>query len=136
MARQGKAIPGRKARDEESLLLRSAESLGRMIGLLQRQLDGAARSMAATTGDALSEIANGNGVAVRGASGTPRKAAKATKMAAVSGKAPISRRRSKTAVRAASAPAATATASRRPAKPKTAMRPAARKTAAKGPRGR
>ena len=134
MARQGKAIPGRKARDEESLLLRSAESLGRMIGLLQRQLDGAARSMAATTGDALSEIGNGNGVAVRGASGTPRKAAKATKMAAVSGKAPVSRRRSKTAVRAASAPAVTA--SRRPAKPKTATRSAARKTAAKRPRGR
>ena len=40
MARS-KALPARKvqARDEESLLLRSAESLGRMIGRLQRQLD-------------------------------------------------------------------------------------------------
>lgn len=40
MARS-KAAPARKlqARDEESLLLRSAESLGRMIGTLQRQLD-------------------------------------------------------------------------------------------------
>jgi hypothetical protein len=38
-----KAIPARPTRDRtrenESLLLRSAESLGRMIGSLQRQLD-------------------------------------------------------------------------------------------------
>src|SRR5258705_6480042 len=38
-----KTIPARPARDrsreDESLLLRSAESLGRMIGSLQRQLD-------------------------------------------------------------------------------------------------
>ena len=34
------AYPGRdRSRDDESLLLRSAESLGRMIGSLQRQLD-------------------------------------------------------------------------------------------------
>jgi hypothetical protein len=38
-----KKVPARPARDrsrdDESLLLRSAESLGRMIGTLQRQLD-------------------------------------------------------------------------------------------------
>jgi hypothetical protein len=38
-----KTIPARpsrdRSRDDESLLLRSAESLGRMIGSLQRQLD-------------------------------------------------------------------------------------------------
>ena len=37
-----KALPAHPARDrtrDESLLLRSAESLGRMIGSLQRQLD-------------------------------------------------------------------------------------------------
>ena len=38
-----KSIPAHPARDrsreDESLLLRSAESLGRMIGLLQRQLE-------------------------------------------------------------------------------------------------
>ena len=38
-----KSIPAHPARDrsreDESLLLRSAESLGRMIGSLQRQLD-------------------------------------------------------------------------------------------------
>lgn len=35
-----KSVPARdRSRDEESLLLRSAESLGRLIGSLQRQLD-------------------------------------------------------------------------------------------------
>jgi len=133
MARQGKAIPGRKPRDEESLLLRSAESLGRMIGLLQRQLDGAAKSMAATTDDVLSALANGNGVAVRGAAGTARKAAKAAKTAGASAKAPV-KRRSKAAAKTAATPAARA--ARRAAKPKTPVRPAARKAAGKGPRGR
>ena len=51
MAKQKKALPSRKprdrSRDEESLLLRSAESLGRVIGALQRQLDGATRRLSA-----------------------------------------------------------------------------------------
>jgi hypothetical protein len=35
-----KSLPARdRSREDESLLLRSAESLGRMIGSLQRQLD-------------------------------------------------------------------------------------------------
>jgi hypothetical protein len=45
-----KTIPARpsrdRSRDDASLLLRSAESLGRMIGSLQRQLDVAARQLA------------------------------------------------------------------------------------------
>ena len=45
MAKQKKELPARKAparsRGEESLSLRSAESLGRVIGTLQRQLDSA-----------------------------------------------------------------------------------------------
>src|SRR4051812_45144666 len=45
MAKQGKVLPARRqrhrSRDEDSILLRSAESLGRVIGSLQRQLDGA-----------------------------------------------------------------------------------------------
>jgi hypothetical protein len=45
MAKQGKVLPARKPREEESLLLRSAESLGRMIGSLQRQLDDASRKL-------------------------------------------------------------------------------------------
>lgn len=47
MAKQRRRLPTRKqqdrSRDEKSLLIQSAESLGRMIGALQRQLDGAAR---------------------------------------------------------------------------------------------
>jgi hypothetical protein len=48
-----RATPARdRSREDESLLLRSAESLGRMIGLLQRQLDVATRRMAGTRADA------------------------------------------------------------------------------------
>jgi len=40
MARKTPAPPARdRSREDESLLLRSAESLGRVIGSLQRQLD-------------------------------------------------------------------------------------------------
>ena len=48
-----RATPARdRSREDESLLLRSAEALGRMIGSLQRQLDVAARRMADTRADA------------------------------------------------------------------------------------
>ncbi len=60
MAKQKRALPSRKprdrARDDESLLLRSAESLGRVIGSLQRQLDGATKRLSATAGDAWETI--------------------------------------------------------------------------------
>jgi len=36
-----------RSRDDDSLLLRSAESLGRVIGALQRELDKAARQLSA-----------------------------------------------------------------------------------------
>ncbi len=47
MAKQGKVLQARRqrTRSEGSVLLRSAESLGRMIGSLQRQLDNAARRL-------------------------------------------------------------------------------------------
>ena len=49
MAKRRKAPPARKPREaqveEHSLLLRSAESLGRVIGTLQRQLDDVTRRM-------------------------------------------------------------------------------------------
>lgn len=49
MAKQKRALPARKprdrSRDDDSLLLRSAESLGRVIGALQRQLDGATKRL-------------------------------------------------------------------------------------------
>jgi hypothetical protein len=48
-----RATPARdRSREDESLLLRSAESLGRMIGSLQRQLDVATRRIASTRGSA------------------------------------------------------------------------------------
>jgi hypothetical protein len=54
MARKGlRATPARdRSREDESLLLRSAESLGRMIGSLQRQLDVATRRIVGTRGTA------------------------------------------------------------------------------------
>ena len=56
MAKRKRALPSRKprdrSRDDESLLLRSAESLGRVIGALQRQLDGATKRLSATASEA------------------------------------------------------------------------------------
>ena len=53
MAKQKKVLPARKprdrSRDDDSLLLRSAESLGRVIGVLQRQLDGATKRLSRST---------------------------------------------------------------------------------------
>ena len=55
MARQSKVLPARKprdrSRDDDSLLLRSAESLGRVIGALQRQLDSATRRLGYSDGN-------------------------------------------------------------------------------------
>jgi hypothetical protein len=60
MARQKRALPARKpgdqSRDDESLLLRSAESLGRVIGALQRQLDGATKRLSATASGSMDII--------------------------------------------------------------------------------
>lgn len=54
MTKQRKVRPARKtrdrSRDDDSLLLRSAESLGRVIGALQRQLDGVTKRLSDTTG--------------------------------------------------------------------------------------
>lgn len=45
MAKHGKALPLRRQREgvEDALLIRSVESLGRMIGSLQRQLEESSR---------------------------------------------------------------------------------------------
>lgn len=55
MARQERVLPARKSgdrsRDDDSMLLRSAESLGRVIGALQRQLDGATKRLMHPDGD-------------------------------------------------------------------------------------
>jgi hypothetical protein len=60
MAKREKVLPARKprdrARDDESLLIRSAETLGRTIGSLQRQLDGATRRLSETAVDVVDYI--------------------------------------------------------------------------------
>ena len=80
MARRNKTLPARKprdrSRDDDSLLLRSAESLGRVIGALQRQLDGATRRLARGNG---SMRVSGNDQAARSQRRPVRKAAAATK---------------------------------------------------------
>lgn len=56
MAKQRTVLPARKPRDrsrDDSLLLRSAESLGRVIGALQRQLDGATKRLSEADSDAI-----------------------------------------------------------------------------------
>ena len=70
MARQGKTLPARRYQaTDDSLLIRSAESLGRMIGSLQRQLD-AARRLTLTSPDTV----RGNGhVSGRERAGTSKK---------------------------------------------------------------
>ena len=61
MAKRSKVLPARKQRDrprdDDSLLMRSAESLGRVIGSLQRQLDGATRRLSATA-DVMGNLAD------------------------------------------------------------------------------
>jgi hypothetical protein len=62
MAKRKKVLPARKQRDrsqdDESLLIRSAESLGRMIGSLQRQLDGATRRLSETADDVMDRMSD------------------------------------------------------------------------------
>ena len=67
MARNGRTLPARRQREafDDSVLIRSAESLGRMIGSLQRQLDGAAKKVAAGNGFASAPGADGDSAPTR-----------------------------------------------------------------------
>ena len=59
MAKRSKALPARKSarsRDDDSALIRTAESLGRMIGSLQRQLQDATSHMADAGETAFDEL--------------------------------------------------------------------------------
>ena len=60
MARRGtKVLPARKppvTREDDSLLIRSAESLGRVIGTLQRQMQGTGTRISRTAGDAIDAL--------------------------------------------------------------------------------
>lgn len=82
MARHGKPLPARKprdrSRDEVSVLLRSAESLGRVIGTLQRRLNSATRRRTSTASDVMKDwgTGDGNGVPKNGKSGRKTPASK------------------------------------------------------------
>ena len=71
MAKRKKVLPARKQRDrsreDESLLIRSAESLGRMIGSLQRQLDGAGKRVSEAADDVMGSLPD---IPLGGGSGT------------------------------------------------------------------
>jgi hypothetical protein len=55
MARQRKTLPARRqSAMNDSLLIRSAESIGRMIGALQKQVDAARQATSRVNGDASS----------------------------------------------------------------------------------
>jgi hypothetical protein len=94
MAKRDKVLPARKprdrARDDESLLIRSAETLGRTIGSLQRQLDGATRRLSETAADVVDTVPD---MPLVGGAGSRRRGATGKKKAAKS-KETASRRRS------------------------------------------
>lgn len=87
MAKRTRVLPARKQRDrsfeDESLLKRSAQSVGRMIGTLQRQLDGAGKRISETADDvmgSLPDIPLGGGKSGSRRSGaTAKRKKKATK---------------------------------------------------------
>ncbi len=76
--RETKVLPARASaasRDDDSLLIRSAESLGRVVGSLQRQMQGATKrvsSVAESARDALPELPP---LRTRAASGSRKRAA-------------------------------------------------------------
>lgn len=74
MARQGKILPARRQNaTADSLLIRSAESLGRVIGSLQRQLDAARHLTGRANGAAFRENGHTPGRSAGAAAKTPRK---------------------------------------------------------------
>ena len=127
MARQDKTRPARReSATNDSLLIRSAESLGRMIGSLQRQLD-AARHL---TDGANNEQFRGNGhVPARQRSGGTAKTQRKTR---AGGTAKAAGKQSSAADRKSKRAAKSA------AKPSTGVRnrSGAKQRAAKASRGR
>ena len=93
------AHPSRdRSRDDESLLLRSAESLGRVIGSLQRQLDGATKRLSATASDAWEAIPSLPEIEKATRRGTKKRSAKPTRAGAKKAKS-AARKPSASAVR-------------------------------------
>lgn len=134
MAKQGKVLPARRARDEEALLIRSAESLGRIIGSLQRQLESVGVRLTKTEGHETPAGRPGghaDGSArreVSAANGKPaRNGARAAAGRRASGAAKAQSTESRTSKRASKSAAAKRT---------VAGKSGARKAARKSPRGR
>jgi hypothetical protein len=102
MAKQGKMLPARRQRDrgESSVLLRSAESLGRVIGLLQRQLDGPSTRVS-NKADTPTEHVVGNNGHRRKASSSAR--ASTTYASNGNNKSPSTPRKSKARAKSATA---------------------------------
>ncbi len=90
MAKQSKMPPLRRQRDDESLLIRSAESLGRIIGSLHRQLDGAGQrsSKSASRGAGSSYDGRDNGRHHNGPHHNEHRPARPTADARAAGEAP------------------------------------------------
>jgi hypothetical protein len=88
MAKQSKVSPARRSREEDdSILLRSAETIGRVIGTLQRQLDGARGRFSDFVRD--KEIgSNGTGSRPKHTVTRKKSAAKTPKVASTAKKAP------------------------------------------------
>jgi hypothetical protein len=62
MAKRKKLLPAHRGEAvDDSVLIRSAETLGRVIGSLQRQLDGAKKRVSNPADDAAGILAQGNG---------------------------------------------------------------------------
>lgn len=81
--RETKVVPARKPsamRDDDTLLIRSAESLGRVIGSLQRQVQGATKRMSRVAEDATDALPEMPRVR-KGAAGGSRKRAATEKPA-------------------------------------------------------
>ena len=72
-----KVVPPRKAEsgDDDSLLIRSAESLGRVIGSLQRQVQGATRRMSRVADDVAEVLPEMPQVRKRATAGSRKRAA-------------------------------------------------------------
>jgi hypothetical protein len=127
MTKHGKLLPARRqrdrSRDEDSILLRSAESLGRVIGTLQRQLDGATQRLSGTADNVMNYLpfsADGDGDGARGSVKTSRKTtAPKARTTAGNGQATGTLRKSK---RAAKSTAARKTAKRKTSRKTTGRR--------------
>jgi hypothetical protein len=95
MAKQKKVLPARKprdrSRDDDSLLLRSAESLGRVIGALQRQLESATRRLQNADGDVIDRLVTK--VKESSAAGKPRSRKRAASKTKTSSKRKSTKKR-------------------------------------------